>query len=97
MRKIAGTTTKVYQLCYRLDGAWVLGIEVISWFNYCSYTIWVDCPIEEAILRGKHRDRYEYGVPQEVKWEGIWKDNDIQCFNEFLPKNNANYVLDNRR
>lgn len=47
--------------------------------KYFSYKIWIDCPIEVAITRGKKRDK-EYGVSQDVNWDGIWKNNDIQYF-----------------
>jgi uridine kinase len=60
--------------------------------NYFSFTIWIDCPLEVAILRGKRRDREEYGVPQDDKWNGLWKENDIQCYQDFSPKEIADYV-----
>ena len=62
--------------------------------KYFSYTIWIDCPIEEAIKRGKKRDKDEYGNPQDKYWEGIWKKNDTQYFEEFSPKKKADFVIE---
>ena len=62
-----------------------------------SCTIWIDCPIEEAIDRGKKRDREEYNHPQDKYWDGIWKKNDLQCFEEFSPKANVDFILDHSK
>jgi len=76
----------------------VLIIEGVGIFrpelmNYFSYTIWIECPIEIAIARGKKRDREQYGVAQDERWDGIWRDNDMQCYREFDPLENADYVV----
>jgi len=61
--------------------------------KYFSYTIWIECPIEIAIERGKKRDRNMYGVSQDEKWDGIWRDNEMQCYREFDPMENAERVI----
>jgi uridine kinase len=63
--------------------------------KYFSYKIWVDLPIEEAIKRGKFRDRYEHGTPTDELWDTIWKDNDLECFELFKPKENVDFIVDN--
>ena len=65
--------------------------------KYFSCTIWIDCPIQEAITRGKKRDREEYNNPQDEYWDGIWKKNDIQYFECFSPKANVDFVIDHTK
>jgi uridine kinase len=76
----------------------VLIVEGVGLFRpelmkYFSYTIWIECPIEIAIERGKKRDRNMYGESQDEKWDGIWRDNEIQCYLEFDPIKNAERVI----
>jgi len=76
----------------------VLIVEGVGLFRpelmkYFSYTIWIECPIEIAIERGKKRDRNMYGVSQDEKWDGIWRDNEMQCYREFDPMENAERVI----
>lgn len=65
--------------------------------KYFTYTIWIDCPIEVAVARGKRRDREDYGVPQDENWDGIWRNNDLQYFKRFLPKESADFILEYRK
>jgi uridine kinase len=76
----------------------VLIVEGVGLFRptllpYFSYTIWIDCPLDVAIARGKRRDREEYGVPHDTHWDGIWRDNDVQCYQEFSPMNTADCLV----
>ena len=76
----------------------VLIVEGVGLFRpelmkYYSYTIWIECPIEIAIERGKKRDRSMYGVSQDEKWDGIWRDNEMQCYREFDPMENAECII----
>ena len=48
-----------------------IGVFRPDLMQYFSYTIWIECPLEIAIARGKKRDRDEYGVPQDELWDGI--------------------------
>ena len=78
----------------------ILIVEGVGLFRpklleYYSYTIWVDCPIEIAIARGKKRDREEYGVPQDENWDGIWRENDLECYREFAPLESADCIIKN--
>ena len=61
--------------------------------NYFSYSIWIDCPIDIAIERGKKRDKEEYGINQDNNWDGIWKRNDLQCFDKFSPKIKSDCIV----
>ena len=40
--------------------------------DYFSVMIWIDCPIDEAIRRGKKRDQEVYKNPQDECWNGVW-------------------------
>ena len=63
--------------------------------KYFSFSIWIDCPIDVAIERGKRRDREEYGLEQDEMWDGIWRKNDLQYFRRFKPKEIADLILHN--
>jgi uridine kinase len=63
--------------------------------HYLSFMIWVDCPMPEAIRRGKKRDREEYNHQPDEAWDGIWKRNDEEYFNQFKPKEAAHFIIDN--
>lgn len=63
--------------------------------RYFSCTIWMDCPIEEATARGKKRDREEYHSPQDELWDGIWKENDLQYYETYKPREMADYIVSN--
>jgi uridine kinase len=75
-----------------IEGVGLLRPELLKYF---SYTIWVDTPIEESIFRGKKRDREVYNNPQDESWDTVWKENDIQCFEKFKPKEVADLVIKN--
>ncbi|MBE9101621.1 uridine kinase family protein [Vacuolonema iberomarrocanum] len=57
-------------------------------------SIWIDCPIEIAIARGKERDKSQYGVDNDVLWEGVWKQNDLESFEKYHPMEVANIIID---
>ena len=63
--------------------------------RYFSLLVWVDCPAHEATARGKKRDREEYNSPQDEAWEGIWKENDEECYREYRPEEIADFIIDN--
>jgi len=76
----------------------ILIIEGIGLFRpelmqYFSCTIWIDCPIEEATRRGKNRNRETHGDLYAEYWDGIWKENDLQCFETYAPKDKANFLI----
>ncbi len=63
--------------------------------EYFSLLVWVSCPLHEAIRRGKQRDREEYHHPQDEWWDGVWRENDEQCFHAYRPEEIAHFVVDN--
>ena len=75
-----------------IEGVGLLRPELLKYFDY---TIWLDTPLEESIARGKKRDREVYSNPQDESWDTVWKENDLQCFEKFKPKEVANLVVKN--
>lgn len=63
--------------------------------KYFTYKIWVNTAIDEAITRGKKRDREEYGNPTDELWDGVWKENDLEYYSKFKPAENADWILEN--
>lgn len=63
--------------------------------NYFGIKIWVDCPMDEAIARGKKRDREEYGNPTDEQWDGIWKKNDKEYLETYNPKEVTDFIFEN--
>ncbi len=88
--EVSGSSTIAAKDYLIIEGVGLLRPELLKYF---SFTIWIDCPIEVAISRGKQRDRNEYGVIQDDKWDGVWKENDLQCYKEYSPLETADFVL----
>lgn len=61
--------------------------------NYFSYMIWIDCPIEEAIRRGKQRELARDNTSQDQYWDGIWRRNDEECWSAFKPEKIADEII----
>jgi uridine kinase len=72
-----------------------VGIFRPELMNKYSYSIWVDCSIDEATRRGKKRDKEVWNNPKDELWEGIWKRNDLEHLEKFKPKEIADSVIDN--
>lgn len=75
-----------------VEGVGILRPELI---NDYSYSIWIDCPLEEALRRGKKRDREVWHNPKDDLWEGIWKRNDLEYYEKFKPQVVASLVVNN--
>ncbi|MFZ1735704.1 MAG: hypothetical protein WAU31_02100 [Candidatus Moraniibacteriota bacterium] len=75
-----------------VEGVGLFRPELLKYF---TYKIWVDCPMETAIERGKKRDREEYNNPTDEQWDGIWKKNDQEYFEMYNPKEKADFVFEN--
>ena len=75
-----------------IEGVGLFRPELLKYF---TYKIWVDLPVDEAIRRGKKRDREEHGDPKDEFWDSIWKENDQQYVETYKPKENADLVVSN--
>lgn len=75
-----------------IEGVGLFRPELMKYFDY---TIWIDCPLEDAIKRGKKRDREEYHNPQDELWNGIWKKNDLEYLEHFKPAETADLIINN--
>ena len=87
--KVLNKSTIINELLI-IEGVGIFRPELMKYF---SYSIWIDCPIDKAIEKGKERDKKEYGINQDYNWNGIWKRNDLQCFKEFSPKSNVDCII----
>ena len=74
-----------------VEGVGLFRPELMKYFNI---TVWIDCSIEEAIKRRNNRDINEYGVDNSTLWNGIWKENDKDCFNKYLPLENVDFIFE---
>lgn len=75
-----------------IEGVGLFRPELLKYF---SYKIWVDCPQDIAMARGKKRDREVNKNPQDEKWDGAWKRNDEEYFNTYKPKDLADFIISN--
>lgn len=73
-----------------IEGVGLFRPELMEYFGY---TIWIDCPIDVAIARGKRRDKEDYGVNNDIYWDGIWKKNDLSFYQFFSPDKIADTVV----
>ena len=76
-----------------IEGVGLFRPELMKYF---AYTIWIDVPIERAIEQGKKRDREEYNNPSDEQWDGIWRENDVEYFERYSPRNNADFIFNNQ-
>ncbi|MHB1087015.1 MAG: uridine kinase family protein [Minisyncoccota bacterium] len=84
MREVPSTNILI------IEGVGLFRPELMKYF---AYTIWVDCPLEEAIARGKKRDKDEHHNPQDELWDGIWKKNDIEYFDAYKANEIADVII----
>jgi uridine kinase len=88
--KVLNISTIITNGLLIIEGVGIFRPEIIKYF---SYSIWIDCPIDVAIERGKKRDKEEFGINQDDNWDGLWKRNDLQCFDEFSPKRKSDCII----
>lgn len=74
-----------------VEGVGLFRPELMKYFNI---TVWIDCSIEEAIKRGSNRDLEYYGVDNIKLWNGIWKENDMNCFDKYVPLENVDFIFE---
>lgn len=60
--------------------------------QYFDFSIWIDCPLDVAIARGKKRDKEEYGQDHDQLWDGLWQRNDQDYQREYRPKETATTI-----
>lgn len=72
-----------------IEGVGLFRPEVLK---YIDYSIWIGRSIEESIRFGKKRDKEEYGIDNDRLWDGVWKRNDLECFEKYNPFHRADCV-----
>ncbi|MGB1248735.1 MAG: uridine kinase family protein [Chitinophagales bacterium] len=65
-----------------IEGVGLFRPELIDYF---SYKIWVDTSLEKSIAQGKKRDKEQYNKSLDEYWDGVWRKNDIECFEKYQP------------
>ncbi|MES2216349.1 MAG: hypothetical protein V4481_03565 [Patescibacteria group bacterium] len=92
----SNSISKIVEIPYTgkliVEGVGLFRPELIKYF---TFKIWIDCPVEVAIARGKKRDREEYNNPTDTYWDGVWKKNDTQYIQQFDPKSKADLIINN--
>ena len=73
-----------------VEGVGLFRPELLKYFHL---RVWIDCSIEEAIKRGKKRDRETYNNPQDDNWDGIWRRNDEEYWIASSPRAVANFIV----
>jgi uridine kinase len=73
-----------------IEWVWLFRAKLMKYF---SYTIWIDCPLEQAINQWKKRDREIYKNPQDEKWDNEWKRNDISYYQKYRPQTLVNKIV----
>lgn len=69
------------------------GILHPSLMPYFDFSIWIDCPEVVALSRAEKRDVAAGNDDREL-WEHVWRQNDLEYFNNFHPDKLASLVLD---
>jgi excinuclease ABC subunit A len=73
-----------------IEGVGIFRQEILKYLNY---KIWIDCDLDEAIKRGKKRDKEVGQAVVDKLWDGLWKKNEEECFKEFSPIEKADFVF----
>lgn len=78
----------------------ILIIEGVGLFRpelnqYFGLKIWIEVDLEEALNRGKKRDREVHQNPQDENWDGVWKKNDEEYVKTFNPQSSADEIVFN--
>jgi len=85
---IPETTITVSQVDYLIvEGCSIFHPHLLPFYDY---SIWVDCPLEEATRRGMWRDRHIHKNEQDYYWQNIWMPNDRDFFDKYRPDLAAN-------
>lgn len=85
-----GRRKEVAAQVFILEG---VGIFRESFMKYFDYTIWMDCPLDVANMRGLQRDTEVYKVPHACEWKKIWGPNDRDYFAKHCPDKLADQVV----
>lgn len=73
----------------------VEGISLLAdkYVGYFDLKIWVDCPYEIALERGKRRDKEEQGTDHDELWDTVWGPGSIRYFQKVRPDLKADILF----
>jgi uridine kinase len=73
-----------------IDG---IGLLESKFTQYFDLKIWMDCPYELALERGKKRDKEEQGVDHDELWDTIWGPGSQDYFKRARPDLRADVLF----
>ncbi len=88
--RIVNQTTISFKDSIIIEGVGLFRPELLKYFDE---KIWMDMTIEESIKFGKNRDETDYGLDSNPLWDGLWKDNDLECFKKYKPLEIADKII----
>jgi len=65
-----------------IDGIGVLDPKYAVYFDF---KIWMDCPFELSLERGKRRDKVDQGADHDELWDTVWGPGEKQYFERVRP------------
>jgi uridine kinase len=105
LKEVTSVTTKTYdwhtlkavtdeqstiQKYILFDG---IGLLEPKYLKYYNLKIWIDCPYELALERGKKRDREDQGVDHDQLWDEVWGPGSQQYFERAQPHKRADILF----
>lgn len=88
--KIINNTTISFKDSIIVEGVGLFRQDLLKYFDK---KIWIDMSINQSIKNGKLRDKEEYGLKPNPLWDGLWKNNDLQCFKKYRPLDIADTII----
>lgn len=70
-----------------------IGLLESKYAKYFDLKIWMDCPYEVALGRGKKRDKEEQGVDHDDLWDNVWGPGSQDYFERARPDLNADVLF----
>jgi len=72
-----------------IDG---IGLLEEKYLHYYDVKIWIDCPYETALDRGKKRDKEEQGSDHDELWDTVWGPGSKLYFDRAHPDTKADIL-----
>lgn len=70
-----------------------IGLLDRKYSEYFDLKIWIDCPYEVALERGKRRDKEEQGSDHDELWETVWGPGSQRYFKSMRPDLSADILF----
>jgi uridine kinase len=70
-----------------------IGLLESKYIDYFDLKIWIDCPYEIALARGKKRDKEEQDIDHDLLWDKVWGPGSKLYFKRARPDLNADLLF----